>query len=52
MRIGVLAVQGAFTEHIATLHKLEAEALPVRLPSELRGSDGLIIPGGESFCKR
>ena len=48
MRIGVLAVQGAFAEHIATLNKLEVEALPVRLPSELRGVDGLIIPGGES----
>jgi 5'-phosphate synthase pdxT subunit len=48
MRIGVLAVQGAFAEHIATLHKLKAEALPVRLPWELEGLDGLIIPGGES----
>ncbi len=48
MRIGVLAAQGAFAEHIAALHKLEVEALPVRLPSELEGVDGLIIPGGES----
>jgi len=48
MRIGVLAVQGAFAEHIAILHKLEVEALPVRLPSEIKGLDGLIIPGGES----
>jgi len=48
MRIGVLAAQGAFAEHIATLNKLEVEALPVRLPSELKGVDGLIIPGGES----
>ena len=48
MRIGVLAAQGAFTEHIAILHQLEVEALPVRLPSELGGLDGLIIPGGES----
>ena len=48
MRIGVLAAQGAFAEHIATLHKLEIEALPVRLPSQLEGLDGLIIPGGES----
>ena len=48
MRIGVLAVQGAFVEHIAALHKLEVEALPVRLPAELAGLDGLIIPGGES----
>ena len=48
MRIGVLAVQGAFVEHIAALHKLKVEALPVRLPAELEGLDGLIIPGGES----
>ena len=48
MRIGVLAAQGAFAEHIAALRQLEVEALPVRLPSELRGLDGLIIPGGES----
>ncbi len=48
MRIGVLAAQGAFAEHIATLHKLQVEAMPVRLPSELSDLDGLIIPGGES----
>jgi len=48
MRIGVLASQGAFAEHIDILHQLEVEALPVRLPSELKGVDGLIIPGGES----
>ncbi|MBE9512646.1 MAG: pyridoxal 5'-phosphate synthase glutaminase subunit PdxT [Chloroflexi bacterium] len=48
MRIGVLAAQGAFAEHIAILNKLEVEAPPVRLPSELKGVDGLIIPGGES----
>ena len=48
MKIGVLAAQGAFAEHIAVLHQLEIEAVPVRLPAELRGLDGLIIPGGES----
>ena len=48
MRIGVLAVQGAFAEHIVVLRKLKAEALPVRLPLELISLDGLIIPGGES----
>jgi 5'-phosphate synthase pdxT subunit len=48
MRIGVLAVQGAFAEHIAVLRHLEVEALPIRLPIELNGLDGLIIPGGES----
>jgi len=48
MRIGVLAVQGAFIEHIAILRHLGVEALPIRLPAELNGLDGLIIPGGES----
>ena len=48
MRIGVLASQGAFAEHISILHQLEVEALPVRLLRELKGLDGLIIPGGES----
>ncbi len=48
MRIGVLASQGAFAEHIAMLYQLEVEVLPVRLLQELRGLDGLIIPGGES----
>ncbi len=48
MKIGVLASQGAFAEHIAILHQLKVEALPIRLPRELAGLDGLIIPGGES----
>ncbi|MFC1953647.1 pyridoxal 5'-phosphate synthase glutaminase subunit PdxT [Chloroflexota bacterium] len=48
MKIGVLAVQGAFAEHIAVLRNLGVEAVPVRLPQELIGIDGLIIPGGES----
>ena len=48
MRIGVLAAQGAFAEHISILHQLEVEAVPVRLLRELRSLDGLIIPGGES----
>jgi 5'-phosphate synthase pdxT subunit len=47
-KIGVLALQGAFVEHIASLEKLRAEALPIRLPQELESLDGLIIPGGES----
>lgn len=47
-KIGVLAQQGAFVEHIAVLRRLEVEALPVRLAEELEGLDGLIIPGGES----
>ncbi|GAF79600.1 unnamed protein product [marine sediment metagenome] len=48
MKIGVLASQGAFVEHIAVLRRLNVEATPVRLPGELAGLDGLIIPGGES----
>jgi len=48
MKIGVLASQGAFAEHIAILKKLGAEAVAVRLPEELKDLDGLIIPGGES----
>jgi 5'-phosphate synthase pdxT subunit len=48
MKIGVLASQGAFAEHILALNKLDVEAVPVRLPGELKGMDGLIIPGGES----
>jgi len=48
MKIGVLAAQGAFAEHIAALRQLNAEAAPIRLPHQLAGLDGLIIPGGES----
>jgi pyridoxal 5'-phosphate synthase pdxT subunit len=48
MKIGVLAVQGNFREHAATLRRLGAEAVEVRLPEELEGLDGLVIPGGES----
>jgi len=48
MRIGVLASQGAFAEHIAVLRQLEVDTVPVRLPHQLTGLDGLIIPGGES----
>lgn len=48
MRIGVLALQGAFKEHADVLKHMGVEALPVRLPEELDSLDGLIIPGGES----
>lgn len=47
-QVGVLALQGAFIEHVAMLKKLGVEARQVRLPQELVGLDGLIIPGGES----
>lgn len=48
LRIGVLAVQGNFREHAAVLRRLGAEPVEVRLPEQLEGLDGLIIPGGES----
>ena len=48
MRVGVLAVQGTFIEHIDSLRRLGVEAPPIRLPRELDTLDGLIIPGGES----
>jgi len=48
LRIGVLAVQGNFREHAAVLRRLGAEPVEVRLPEELEGLDGLIVPGGES----
>jgi pyridoxal 5'-phosphate synthase pdxT subunit len=48
MRIGVLALQGAFVEHIHILRRLDVDAVEVRLPEDLAGLDGLIIPGGES----
>lgn len=48
MRIGVLALQGDFARHAATLAKCGVEAVEVRRPEELTDVDGLIIPGGES----
>lgn len=47
-RIGVLALQGDFREHLHLLRELGAAAHAVRLPRELDDVDGLIIPGGES----
>lgn len=52
MRIGVLAVQGAFAEHIALLREIGVDAVPVRLPADLEGLSGLILPGGESTAMR
>ena len=48
MKIGVLALQGAFAEHQAVLESLGVEVVQVRLPQHLAQLDGLIIPGGES----
>jgi 5'-phosphate synthase pdxT subunit len=48
MRVGVLALQGTFIEHIDSLRQLGVDAPPIRLPRELDIVDGLVIPGGES----
>jgi 5'-phosphate synthase pdxT subunit len=48
MRVGVLALQGTFIEHIGILRQLGVEAPPIRLPRQLDTLDALIIPGGES----
>lgn len=47
-RVGVLALQGDFREHLAVLRGLGADAVPVRRPEELDEVAGLVIPGGES----
>ena len=47
-RVGVLALQGDFREHLAVLTGIGAAAIPVRRPEELDSIDGLVIPGGES----
>jgi len=48
LRIGILAVQGNFREHATVLRRLGAEPVEVRLPEQLEGLDGLVLPGGES----
>jgi 5'-phosphate synthase pdxT subunit len=48
MRVGVLALQGDFAEHRRMLNRLAVDSSEVRLPGQLEGLDGLIIPGGES----
>jgi 5'-phosphate synthase pdxT subunit len=52
MRIGVLALQGAFREHLRTLASIGVEGVPVRLPRDLDDVAGLILPGGESTTMR
>jgi 5'-phosphate synthase pdxT subunit len=52
MKIGVLALQGDFLEHIQMLQRLGVEAVEVRLPKHLDGLDGLIIPGGRVYHDR
>ncbi len=48
MKIGVLAIQGDFAEHIAMLKRLGVETVEVRLPGHIDSLDGIILPGGES----
>ena len=48
MKIGVLAMQGAYREHISMLKDLDVNAIEIRNKEDLTGIDGLIIPGGES----
>ncbi len=52
MKIGVLGLQGDFREHIQVLKKLDVDAVDVRLPEDLEGTSGLVIPGGESTTLR
>ena len=48
MKVGVLALQGAFAAHVEVLRSLEAAAFEVRTPQQLSDADALVIPGGES----
>ncbi|MDZ7843207.1 MAG: pyridoxal 5'-phosphate synthase glutaminase subunit PdxT [Anaerolineales bacterium] len=48
LNIGVLALQGSFAEHLVMIKKIGGKGAEVRLPEDLKGLDGLIIPGGES----
>ena len=52
VRIGVLALQGAFAEHVNVLRQIGVEPVLVRLPSDLDDVAGLILPGGESTTMR
>lgn len=52
MKIGILGVQGAFAEHEAMLASLGSGSVRVRLPADLEGLAGLILPGGESTTMR
>jgi 5'-phosphate synthase pdxT subunit len=48
MRVGVLALQGSFAEHVQSFRRFDVSVSEVRLPEELAGLHGLVIPGGES----
>ena len=48
MKLGVLALQGAFREHAEALRALDADVVLVKRPEHLAGVDGIVLPGGES----
>lgn len=48
MRVGVLALQGDFREHIAALTSIGVDAIPVKTEAEINSVDALVLPGGES----
>ena len=48
MKVGILAVQGDFEAHAATLERMGVEYVFVRTPRDLEGVDAIILPGGES----
>lgn len=52
MNVGVLALQGGFAEHLSVLQRLEVPTQAVRIPADMVGLQGLIIPGGESTTLR
>lgn len=52
MRVGILAVQGAFAEHAACLDRLSVEHILIRQAADVNGIDRLILPGGESTVQR
>ncbi len=51
MRVGILAVQGAFIEHERVLRRLGADAVEIRQRRDFADVDGLILPGGESTAQ-
>ncbi|MFF5994650.1 pyridoxal 5'-phosphate synthase glutaminase subunit PdxT [Lysinibacillus sp. KU-BSD001] len=52
MKIGVLALQGAVTEHIKAIEACGSEAVPIKTAAQLQDIDGLLLPGGESTAMR
>ncbi len=48
LKVGVLALQGSFREHLAVLSRIGVQVVEIRLPEQIHDLDGIIIPGGES----